>query len=133
LTSLGGAIPRAAPDGQRVYYTREQRGLFLWSVSAAGGDERPVAGMGSLDPVSFAAWEVGPRGIHYLGGGGRPALLFLDFATGRSRRVADLPRNANAGYCNIALAPDGKSLVIPRHEGTTSDIMLVEDFRLPTE
>jgi hypothetical protein len=28
-----------------------------------------------------------------------------------------------------SLAPDAKSVIVPRHEGATSDIMLVEDFR----
>jgi hypothetical protein len=48
-------------------------------------------------------------------------------------RVADLPKNPEDSWCSIALAPDGKSVVVPRHEGEKSDIMLVEDFRSPTE
>jgi serine/threonine protein kinase len=130
LTSQGGEVPRAAPDGRRVYYFRfaGKTAPSLWSVSAEGGDERPVVGVGSVVGQSYAAWEVGPRGVHYLDRGERPALFFLDFATGRSRRVADLPKNLSESWCTIALAPDGKSLVVPLGEPSASDIMLVDDF-----
>jgi len=128
LTSGGGGIPRAARDGLRVYYWRERTEPRLWSVSSAGGDERPVAGIGVLPSESVASWEVSPRGIHYVGRGGRPGLLFFDFSTRRSRRVIDLPTNLGDAYCTFALAPDEKSLVLPLLEDSTSDIMLIEDF-----
>ncbi len=131
LTTLGGQLPRGVPGGRRVYYFRHfsnKTEPSLWSVSAEGGDERPVVEVGSLVGESYAAWEVGPRGIHYLDRRERPALLFLDFATGRSRRVVDLPKNLSTGWCTIALAPDGKSVVVPLGESSTSDIMLVDDF-----
>jgi dipeptidyl aminopeptidase/acylaminoacyl peptidase len=127
LTRGGGEIPRAAPDGERVYYWKVGQPP-IWSASSSGGDERPVVGIGFLPPESMAAWEVGSRGIHYVDRGKAPALLFFDFTTRGSRRVADLPKNLGGEWCSIALAPDGKSVVVPLTEGSTSDVMLVEDF-----
>jgi Tol biopolymer transport system component/DNA-binding winged helix-turn-helix (wHTH) protein len=128
LTSGGGEIPQAAPDGQRVYYWKERTEPALWSVSSAGGDERPVMGIGLLRPESFASWEVGSRGIHYVDGAKRRVLRFVDFATGRSRRVVDLPTSLADAWCSIAYAPDGKSLILPMYGRSSSDIMLVNDF-----
>jgi Tol biopolymer transport system component len=127
LTEGGGAWPRAAPDGQRIYYWREGTEASIWSVSPSGGDERPVAGMPRIAHSSLS-WTVGPHGIHFLEGGAHPGVVFFDFATARARRVADLP-GAPDPWAGIAVSPDGGSVLFSKVEHGTSDIMLIEDFR----
>jgi Tol biopolymer transport system component len=128
LTSGSCAWPQASPDGKRVYYWREGGQPPIWSVSSSGGDERPVAGMPPLPPESSVSWAVGPDGIHFLEGGAHPGVLFFEFATGRARRVADLP-GAPDPWGGVAVAPDRRSILFPKVDHETSDLMLIEGFR----
>ena len=84
-----------------------------------------------MPPVSYDTsynWAVDSRGIYFTQAEPSPGAAFLDFATGRIRRVADLPGEP-AGWGGLAISPDGHELVFTKLEPAISDIMLVENFR----
>jgi Tol biopolymer transport system component len=128
LTTGEGHMPRVSVDGRRVYYCSNRPEPSISSVSVMGGDERPLSG-GKILPKYFPSWEVTARGLYHVHDENGPALFLLDLATGRSRRVAELPKNTDPAWCTIAVAADGRSVIVPRNEAETSDIMLIEDFR----
>ena len=132
VTRQGGIGPEASPDGQRVYYCAEQSGEGeLWSVAAAGGDERRVSGMPKLRADYDLSWRVVATGIYFLDPEKtpRPGVDFFEFATGRVHRVVDIPGRPLRGPVGTAVSPDGRSLLFTQIDDVKSDLMLVENFR----
>ena len=76
------------PDGS--FYAITTRSLFRLDPSAPGSDWRFVANLSE----GFVALDVHPSGE--LVGAGRPVVAVIDRATGRSRRISDLPDRWNA-------------------------------------
>jgi Tol biopolymer transport system component/serine/threonine protein kinase len=127
LTEDGGALPQEAADGRRVYFTRDtDRDGQIWSVSASGGDERPVTGMPRVAAEWGTEWTVTSSGIYFVQGEPPAAVAFLDFATGKVRRVAGIPGKPSPWDSRLALSPDGRTLLFAQIDGIASDIMLVE-------
>jgi Tol biopolymer transport system component len=95
-----------------------------------GGDEEPVSGV----PPRSGKWEpdflVSSSGIYFIDGDPpRPGIHFLDFASGRTKRVADIPGRPEIWGGGLALSPDGRSLLFSQLDEIASDIMLIEGFR----
>jgi len=130
ITTQGGFLPRVSPDGRRVYYVHGDLSSEIWSASAEGGDERPLAGVPARSAHWQADWLVSAPGIYLLDGDPpRPGIDFFDFATGRTTRVADVAGPLEPWGGGLALSPDGRSLLFSRIDEIASDIMLVEGFR----
>jgi serine/threonine protein kinase/dipeptidyl aminopeptidase/acylaminoacyl peptidase len=130
ITKRGGSYPHASPDGRRVYYARYADRSEIWSASVDGGDEEPVSGV----PPRSGKWEpdflVSSSGIYFIDGDPpRPGIHFLDFASGRTKRVADIPGRPEIWGGGLALSPDGRSLLFSQLDEIASDIMLIEGFR----
>jgi hypothetical protein len=107
--------------------------------SSAGGDAEKV-----LDGVGERAFVVLENGIYYVerqGGGAfwaylfgglasgaddRARLRFLDFASAKSRIVADLGERVRLG---LGVSPDGRTILFTRLDNPSSDLMMVENFR----
>jgi hypothetical protein len=129
ITKEGGGRPRASRDGKRVYYAKLWTGE-IWSAAADGGDERPVPGLPPRSVKWHADWALGPSGIYFIDGDPpRPGIHFLDFATARVRRVADIPGRPESWGGGLALSPDGGSLLFSQVDEIAADIMLIEGFR----
>jgi Tol biopolymer transport system component len=130
ITTQGGFYPRPSPDGRRVYYTHDSERSEIWSVSVDGGDEQLVSGVPPRSSKWQTDWLVNASGIYFLDGDPpRPGIHFLDFATGRTKRLADIPGRPEAWGGGLALSPDGRSLLFSQLDEIASDIMLIENFR----
>jgi Tol biopolymer transport system component len=130
LTHGGGIQPQQSADGRRIYYIRptESSGE-LCSVASNGEEERPVAGMPRLSTEWQASWTVRPSGIYFVDSEPpQPGIGFLDFATGRVRRVVSVP-GTPAAWAGLAVSLDERAVLLPQVDSVTSDIMLIQNFR----
>ncbi|HET9512683.1 MAG TPA: protein kinase [Gemmatimonadales bacterium] len=135
LTKGAGYAPQESRDGESIYYVEAiDRPSTLWRVPRSGGTPVKV-----LDGVLLANFAVLTEGIYYidqLSGQvgthyvdqptGETRLRYFDFATGKSTTVA-----SNLGSVDLPLtvSSDGRTILFPRLDASTSDLMLVADFR----
>ena len=127
LTTQGGFAPRAQSVDRRIYYSWNQQ---IWSVSPAGGDERPLTQI-PLRPAEFNdAWGVTAEGVYFINPDpSRPSIDFFEFGSARIVRVVDMPGRPAPWGGALALSPDGRRLVYSQLDGIASDVMLVDNFR----
>jgi len=130
ITRHGGLQPEESPDGQRIYYLRGANGRGeLWSVLADGGDESPVSGTPRQLPEWAGEWAVGSSGIYFVEGAPPAGIEFLDFKSGRIRRVAGLPGKPRSFGVRLGLSRDERTLLFCQVDTLVGDIMLVENLR----
>jgi len=130
ITKQGGFYPHPSPDGRRVYYAHDSDRSEIWSASVDGGDEQRVSGVPPRSTKWQTDWQVSASGIYFLEGDlPRPGIHFLDFASGRTKRVADILGRPETWGGGLALSPDGRSLLFSQIDEIASDIMLIERFR----
>ena len=130
ITNSGGSQPQVSPDGQFLYFTRPEGGL--WRVPVEGGEE-------SLVKTAIRQyWRVTEGGVYFARGFryGRPErpappsgkwlLKFQNFDTNEVSVVRALEHGPVWGV--IDLSPDGRWLVCA-HKLQEIDLMLVENFQ----
>lgn len=126
VTKSGGVYATESGDGRFLYYSKfEQPGI--WRMPSAGGEEARV-----LDqPAGFAwsDWVLTQTGIYFLNQNAplNGRIEFFDFATARTIPVFSLEKPSPSG--DLALAPDGRSLLYAQIDREESYIMLVKNFR----
>lgn len=135
LMKGAGYAPQESPDGESTYYVEAiDRPSTLWRVPSSGGTPVKV-----LDGVLLANFAVLTEGIYYIDQPsgqvgthyvdqptGETRLRYFDFATRKSTTVA-----SNLGSVDLPLtvSSDGRTILFPRLDGSTSDLMLVAEFR----
>ncbi|RPI26489.1 MAG: hypothetical protein EHM61_11665 [Acidobacteria bacterium] len=124
ITGIGGGFePFEGPRGDFVYFAKEYNTPGIWKVPTGGGQEQQISSAGRE-----RAWSIADEGIYYLDSHTPegPALMFLDFATGRIASVMHL----GVGPClGLSSSRDGSFILYAQFEERTSDIFLVEGFR----
>jgi Tol biopolymer transport system component/DNA-binding winged helix-turn-helix (wHTH) protein len=125
VTRHGGMSAVESPDGRYLYYCKYEQG-GIWRIPLAGGEETEV--VPEVGGGGWPNWAVSPEGIYFLRLGGSPdgSVEFLEFATGKTRRVWNFNRDPGWG---ISLSPDAKSLIYVQYEFAESNLMLVRNFR----
>jgi Tol biopolymer transport system component len=124
VTTQGGCEASESSDGRFLYVTKSDVSgpPGLWRISRDGGEETKVA-----DWVQPAFWTVLDQGILGVDFSSRtPVLRLFDFATGRSRPLAELD---NLGAAGFTASPDGRWVLYTGGKEQEADIMLVEGFR----
>jgi len=122
-------------DGRFVFYTSRfdqapmtavdyVAPMALWKIPVSGGEESRV--LPSVDMRAFAPVNTGIYFIPEPGADGKHFIHFLNFATGKVRRVAPIPRPPHLGF---SVAPDEHSILYAQVDESSSDLMLVENFR----
>ena len=89
-----------------------------------GGEERQV-----LPSVVGRAFSLVNEGIYFIPKPGvdrKSSIQFLSFATGKVKTVATM---SGETYEGLSVSPDGHSLLFSQIDQTSSDLMLVENFR----
>lgn len=120
--------PHESPDGKYLYFRRSQNPIGIFRVPLAGGAEELVIGMTEAPPWGY--WTLADKGIYYLiRGGGRPRIVFFDYATGQTNDVWTMEKPALTSDGGLSLSPDGNWLLFTQLDNSGSDIMLVNDFR----
>ncbi len=130
VTRGGGGWAYESLDGRTLFFTRRFGDSPLLALPLAGGPEREVA-------PCVNGFNVGPGAVYYLAcregprvlGKEEPfrSLVVRDLATGRERRLGNLPQAT--GGAGLTVAPDGKTILFTKSVGEGSDLMMIENFR----
>ena len=135
----GNAVPltkkraywlQVSPDGTRVFFSTTTQIVELWSVSAAGGNERREEG----SPFQEASWTLANGGIYFIALSGEQltdahySLNFLELASHRVKKIADPGQTLPAWLGGMTVSPDGHTLLFSKIDRPQVDIMLVEGF-----
>jgi Tol biopolymer transport system component/DNA-binding winged helix-turn-helix (wHTH) protein len=126
LTKNGGVGPVESTDGF-VYYSRSLDSDEILRIPAEGGEETPVMTGYGLD--GCCGWALMPTGVYFIGGSAGEAkgrqLKFFDFRTKKASSLMVFQKNV----IDLAVSPDGKSLVYSEMDQEDNTIMLVNGFR----
>jgi TolB protein len=119
VTQGGGGRAMESPDGQFLYYRREDP--EIWRVPAGGGEEERI-----LEGVeSWISWAIGKQGIYYIDYQAAPPLIkYFDISTKKTSQIAEVDEDC----FGLSVSPDGNLILYNRSEQGNRDIMLVENF-----
>jgi dipeptidyl aminopeptidase/acylaminoacyl peptidase len=129
VTRGGGFYSQESWDGRDLYYARRGSDTGIWRVPVSGGDETEVL------PGPFEGhyeWTLSRSGIYYattrdLTRGEDYTIRYLDLASGRA---SELYRKQGASeHAWLAVSPGEEWLLFTESEPSTSELMLVENFR----
>jgi Tol biopolymer transport system component len=123
ITKNGGFGQLEGRDGF-LYYTRGFHVPGVWRISVHGGDEAAV--LDTPDAPDWANWAVVNGGMYFVNhrSSPKPALEFLDFATGTRSVVSTL----DTTYEGLAVSPDGRSVLYAQSDQDTEQIVVVKNF-----
>ncbi|HSU32545.1 MAG TPA: winged helix-turn-helix domain-containing protein [Bryobacteraceae bacterium] len=129
LTRQGGFSAFGSPDGRTVFYSKGRDLPGIWSVAANGGSERLVTGL--LKAGYWGNWGVARAGLFFV----RPVppdaaeVDTYEFRSGRVRRAALLKKDPPFSDSGFAVSSDGRRMLYTQVESSSSEIILVENFR----
>jgi Tol biopolymer transport system component len=126
VTQKGGREAFESIDGRYLYYAKATQ-PGIWKAPVGGGEEARVC-----EHVSFGNWTLGQQGVYVVRTNTAvPEMYFLDFATGRERRIAEFSNQMRWSRYgpNLSLSPDGRWLLYGLPDLVESDIRMVENFR----
>jgi Tol biopolymer transport system component/DNA-binding winged helix-turn-helix (wHTH) protein len=129
LTRHGGFAAFGSTDGSVVYYAKGRDLPGIWSVPANGGEERLVTGL--LNAGYWGNWAIARTGLFLV----RPLppdaaeVDLYEFGSGRVHRVAALEKDPPFSDSGFAVSGDGRKILYTQVETSSSEIMLVENFR----
>jgi len=123
----GGRESFESPDGKLVYYAKsDMPGIF--KVPVEGGEETRV-----LDPGGQGVWALTGQGICFFDFNDQTgfALAFYNFATGKTTLLRQFPKDTriDQGSTALSVSPDGRWILYTQRDQSSSDLMLVENFR----
>ncbi len=125
VTKAGGEWALESADGRFIYYRLKGA---VWRARADGSHETRV--IPAFYPQDF---EVVERGIYFTSASEPYAILFFNFRTGRTEKIADYgdpggnPVSSTAGW-GLSVSPDRQWILFTRREDRPIDLMLVENF-----
>jgi Tol biopolymer transport system component/DNA-binding winged helix-turn-helix (wHTH) protein len=129
VTRHGGFEGFESTDGKYFYYARGRDAPGIWRIAVQGGAETPVVDRHGAG--FWRSWAVTDAGIYFASAEmpARPMLEFFDFAVGDTTRVAVLERPISARVWGLAVSPDRRWILYTQIDQSSSDIMLMQDFR----
>jgi hypothetical protein len=119
-------------DGKSLYYAKGVTERGMGKMPIGGGEEVPV-----LDAPAPGRWgqvALTSSGLYYIARDGtdlpaRFAIIFYNFASRETTRVAQLAKPPLRGSRGLSLSPDGRALLFTQLDAEGSDLMLLENFR----
>lgn len=101
----------------------------IWRVPSGGGEETLV--LKHHDAGARRFWRLVDEGIYFVTveTESRPAVRFFSLATGAVTPVATLEKPIPFGNSGLSVSPDRRWLLYAQVDESSSDIMLVENFR----
>jgi len=90
--------------------------------------------LSSPRPRMFGHWAIHKSRMYFIALSERDApksseLWLQDLATRETRKLADLPGAVPLADPGLAISPDGRSLLYPRIDSTSSDLYLMDNYR----
>jgi Tol biopolymer transport system component len=133
VTRQGGFEGFESPEGAFFYYAKGQNVPGIWRVPVEGGEETLV--LDHHGAGYWRYWAVVAEGIYFATAeeASRPVIEFFNFATGKVTQVAALEKRIVEGEAGMDVSPDQRWILYMQEDQSGSDIMLVENFRTPTE
>jgi len=123
VTRNGGRTAFESPDGQWLYYTKDNAGRSIWRMPVGGGAETVVVTAG----VFGRNFAVTASGICFMRFQGDVAAIDeYRFDTGTTRSIATLRIRPDIG---LTVSPDEKRILYTQIDHESSNIMLVENYR----
>jgi Tol biopolymer transport system component/tRNA A-37 threonylcarbamoyl transferase component Bud32 len=127
LTHNGGFDAEEAPDGNLLYYTRPQGGL--WNMPVEGGEGTLV-----LEQVRSGLWSLAENGIYYLDVAARSPegatpIVWLSSATHKLVQVGAVRKPIVAFTPDLSVTSDGRRIAWAQVDREESELMLIENFR----
>lgn len=115
-----------SPDGQYLYFVRNQS---LWRLRTSGSPEEEVKGMPELTGLG-SGWFPVQSGIYYVAiHNNKPEIDFLDLNTRKTRQVFALEKPPPEWMGGMPVSSDGKWLLYPQVDETSSDLMMIENWQ----
>jgi Tol biopolymer transport system component len=129
VTAQGGFEGFESPDGKYFYYAKGRDVPGIWRIPVEGGVETPVVdhhGAGF-----WRSWAVTEEGVYFVTAEmpARPIIEFFSFAASDVRQVTILERPVNPRVWGFAVSPDRRWILYTQIDQSSSDIMLMENFR----
>jgi len=134
VTKHGGFAAMESADGRFLFYTNSKdqtpmkgvdlHSMTLWRIPVSGGEESRV--LPSVVARAFAPVNTGIYFIPDPGADGKHSIEFLSFATSKVKMVATIPRPPAVGF---SVSPDEHQILYAQVDESSSDLMLVENFR----
>ena len=123
VTRNGGRIAFESSDGEDLYYTKDEGGL--WKMPLRGGSETKV--LDSINQQNFAPTK---HGVYFLedsaGLQNALSLRLLEPKTHVIRTIAKLPGPVGDEIC---VSPDEQSMLFYKPSREGSELMIIENFR----
>ena len=130
VTRGGGTYGLESPDGRYLYYSKMEPPVGIssgiWRMPLSGG----AATMVVEGPIEWCDWTLGRSGLYFMPrvpDGAEWTIRYLDFASGRTTEIyrdkAELRRQW------LSVSPDEKWILYGEWAPTTSELVLVENFR----
>jgi Tol biopolymer transport system component len=122
VTRNGGGAALESADGKYLYYDKkpESDADSLYRMPVEGGQEVEV--VPSL--FHWALFGVAAKGVYFMPDS--RTIRFLDPGSGRVSTLATLEKDAGNGLC---VSPDERFVVWSQKDRSTSELMLVDNFR----
>jgi Tol biopolymer transport system component/DNA-binding winged helix-turn-helix (wHTH) protein len=129
VTKQGGFDSFEAPDGQWLYYAKGRGVPGIWRMPVAGGEETLV--LDHHRAGFWRYWAVTEEGIYFTTAEtpDRPLIEFFNFATGKVTTITTMEKRIDGNVPGLSVSPDGRTLIWSQLDQTSSDIMLMENFR----
>ncbi len=127
VTHQGGFAAFESPDGQFLYYAKGLTVPGLWRIPSNGGQEIEI--ISSLEAGYWGYWAVVDNGIYHLDTTSEPKMAFFDFTAHRDTQVFNLENRPAREVPGLAVSPDKRTILYTQLDASSSDIILVENFR----
>jgi Tol biopolymer transport system component len=126
ISQADATFPLESPDGQYVYFSHHRR---LRRVRTDGSAEQEVEGMPQLQ-FNGDTWAPTASGVYFMADVEHHTELdFFDFKTQKVRRVFTLEKSLPGWSGGVSISPDGKWLLYPQLDGSSSDLMMIENWK----
>jgi serine/threonine protein kinase/dipeptidyl aminopeptidase/acylaminoacyl peptidase len=122
VTRNGGGAALESADGKLLYYGKNPGfgADSLYRMPVEGGPEVEVVPR----LLTWSSFGVTAKGVYFMPDS--RTIRFLDPGSGRVSTLATLEKNVRQGLC---VSPDDRFVVWPQQDRSTSELMLVDNFR----
>jgi Tol biopolymer transport system component len=110
-------------DGKTLLFQPKDADSPLMALSLTDGGVRQL-----LPCVRDSAFGVGPHGVYYVPCDSSSEVHVMHLVTGRDQRLGTIEGLAPRPL-GLAVSPDGRTILYPRHIRDDADLMLIENFR----
>jgi len=126
ITMRAASVVRESPDGQYVYFVRDEK---LWRAQPGGSAEESMAGMPEVDYLG-GEWFPTEAGIYFFShANGKATINLFDLRSRQIRPIFTLDKPTPRWIGGMPVSKDGKFMLYPQLDSTSSNLMMIENWR----